>query len=33
MFEEMLVGIGDSLGDLVSSDDGDDGEEEDDEET
>jgi hypothetical protein len=32
-FEEMLVAIGDSLGDLASSDDGEDGEDEDDEET
>jgi hypothetical protein len=33
MFEEMLIGIGDSLSDLASSDDGEDGEDEDDEET
>jgi len=33
MFEDMLVGIGDSLSDLASSDDGGDGEDEDDEET
>jgi len=32
-FEEMLVAIGDSLGDLASPDDGEDGEDEDDEET
>ena len=32
-FEEMLVAVGDSLSDLVSSDDGEDGQEEDDQET